>query len=89
MIKKNTKEITKEDKNLLLEIIEFLKKDQASLTYKKINFLLEKYPENHSIIQTASSIYKSQGKLTEATKLLDNIIKNKQADHNTYFFTSR
>ena len=85
MIKKNTKEITKEDKNLLLEIIEFLKKDQASLTYKKINFLLEKYPENQSIIQTASSIYKSQGKLTEATKLLDNIIKNKEADHNTYF----
>ena len=85
MNKENIQKISKEDKNLLLEIFDLLKKSLPEQALKQIKFLLKKYPENTSISQTAASILTSQGKLNQSIDILDNLIKKQKGDYNTYF----
>ena len=83
--KENIEEISKEDKSLLLEIFDLLKKLQPEKSLEKIQYLLKKYPENTSISQTAASIFTSQGKLDQSINILESIIKKDKGDYNTYF----
>ena len=85
MSKENIQKISKEDKSLLLEIFDLLKKSQSEKSLEKIQYLLKKYPEDPDISQTAASIFTGQGKLDQSINILENVIKKDKGDYNTYF----
>ncbi|MDA9904436.1 methyltransferase domain-containing protein [Hyphomicrobiales bacterium] len=85
MSKENIQKISKEDKSLLLEIFDLLKKSQSEKSLEKIQYLLKKYPEDPDISRTAASIFAGQGKLDQSINILENVIKKDKGDYNTYF----